>query len=182
MLAEFAVALAINASSPSQDIGLDPAELCQFVAENISDHNPGAPTPFVYRTRLFRAAGVDPTRDDAATIRTKMQTYWNRHREALVCSVPNSVVREGSILKLAMDSSNSEFVDDAVRRWQLDLNQIDYDTIYNDIGPEGETLLDWVNSQLVIHAGGNREVILRRYRNIIIPRGALRARDLPARR
>ena len=180
MLAELAVALALGATTPSQEIGLDPEELCRFVAENLSESSAAAGTCFVYQTRLFRAAGVDPARDDAATIRTKMQTYWSRHREALVCNVPNSVVRDGSILKLAMDSSNSEFVNDAVRRWRLDLNQIDYDTIYNEIDPGGETVLDWVDRQLLIHAGSNREAILLRYRGILIQGCALRARDLPA--
>ena len=178
MLAELAVALSLTATTPSQEIGLDPEELCQFVAENLSDTRATAPTPYVYRTRLFRAAGVDPARDDPATIRTKMQTYWNRHREALICNVPNSVVRDGSILKLAVDSSSSEFLTDVVRRWQLDLNQIDYDTIHNEVDPGGETVLDFVDRQLERAAGSPREATLRRYRNWLVGGGARRARDL----
>lgn len=172
MLVGLAVALALGATTPSQEIGLDPEELCRFVAENLSESSVAAGTRFVYQTRLFRAAGVDPARDDPATIRTKMQTYWNRHREALVCNVPNSIVRDGSILKLAVDSSNSEFLTDVVRRWQLDLNQVDRD---------GETVLDFAVRELEKAAGTPREDTLRRYRNWLESGGARRARDLPAR-
>lgn len=181
MILELVAALALVSTTPSQEIGLDPADLCQFVAENLSDTNDPRLTPYVWRTRLFRAAGVDPANDDPAIIRAKMQAYWNRHREALICNVPNSVVRDGSILKLAADSSSSEFLTDVVRRWQLDLNQIDYDTIHNDIEPRGETVLDFVEQEMERAVGTPRESILRRYRNWLVGGGARRARDLPGR-
>ena len=168
---ELAAALSLATATPERGIGLSVGEICQFVAENISESDPAASTRYVYQTRLFRAAGVDPARDDAATIRSKMQTYWNRHRQALVCNVPNSIVRNGSILKLAVDSSNSEFLNDVARRWKLELNQVDRD---------GETVLDFVTRELEKAAGSPRADTLRRYRNILESAGARRARDLPA--
>jgi hypothetical protein len=172
MLAQLAMSAALAATTPSEDIGLDVKSICQYVAENLSDTNPNPLTPYVYRTRLFRAAGVDPAMDDYVTIRMKMQTYWNRHRAELVCNVPNSVVRNGNILKLAVDRSSSAFLTDVVRRWQLDLNQIDRD---------GETVLDFTEKQLEGAAGSPREATLRRYRNLLLAGGARRARDLSAR-
>jgi hypothetical protein len=115
MLAGMIAALSLIAANPSPGIGLDVPDICQFVAENPSESDHSQHTRFVYQTRLYQAAGVDPSRDVAATIRTKMQTWWNLYQNQLICNVPNSFVRNGNILKLAVDRSSSEFINDAVR-------------------------------------------------------------------
>lgn len=148
---------------------MDVEELCQYVAESLTESDPARGTRYVWETRLYAAAGIDPHQDDAATVRAKMQSYWNRNREALVCNVPNSVVRDGSILKLAVDRSSTEFLTSAIRRWDLDLNQIDSD---------GKTVLDFVEDELAKAAGSSRERTLQRYRNWLLSGGARRAVDL----
>ncbi len=76
-------ALSIIAATPNTGIGLSVPELCQFVAENISESDPSRQTRFAYQTRFYRAAEVDASRDDDATTQTKMQTWWNLYQNQL---------------------------------------------------------------------------------------------------
>lgn len=172
MLTGMIATLSLLAATPNTDIGLSVPELCRFMAENLSETDPSRHTRFVYQTRLYQAAGVDPSRDVAATIRTKMQTWWNLYQDQLICNVPNSLVRNGSILKLAVDRSSSEFINDAVRRWKVDLNRIDAD---------GTTVLDFIEQQRIDAQGLPRFDTLNRYYNIFSSNGAKHARDLPPR-
>ena len=123
--ASLLVALALSHAAPSQeaDIGRRAndalpilseewtALLCRYVAENLSETDPReARSVYRYRTWFYRAAGVDLAADNADTIRSKMQLWWNANQDAVRCNVPNSVIRNGSILRLAADRSSSEFL------------------------------------------------------------------------
>lgn len=146
------------------------ALLCQYVAENLSETDPQeASSGYRYQTWFYRAAGVDLAADNADTIRSKMQLWWSNNQDALRCNVPNSVIRNGSILRVAADRSSSEFLTDATRRWRVDLN-------YRDLN-DGGTVLDWLDDQILI-AHPNRAPTLIRYRTMIQSVGGLRARDL----
>ena len=50
-------ALALAAMAPASNDVIVP-ELCQFVAENISETEASVGTKFVYQTRMYRAAGA----------------------------------------------------------------------------------------------------------------------------
>jgi hypothetical protein len=145
------------------------ADFCQFVAENIRETDEPE-YAFVYRMMLFKAAGVDPVHDDKSAVALKMSAWWAKHRKSLTCSVPNSVVRDGNILKVAVDRSSSDFLTDVVRRWRLDVNQVDAD---------GKTVLDFVDEEIATSGVEGRKDTLRRYRNWIIQAGGKRASDLP---
>lgn len=158
-----------RASNPP---GLDMETLCRFMAENIKvtgSDSEAALYEYVYRRDLFRAAGVDPRQDDKARTRLKMQAYWNRHRQAMTCNIPHSFVRDGNILKLAVDRSNTNFLQDAIYRWELDLNLVDRD---------GTTLLDFLDSELARDKGTPRADTLNRYRTMVLAHGGKRAREL----
>lgn len=156
-------------TSYSSQINLDPGELCQFVAENLSESNASRGTRYVYQTRLFAAAGVDPHTDTREVISRKMKAWWSKNQHRLICNVPHSIVRDGSILKLAVDSSSSEFINDAVRRWRVDLNRIDAD---------GTTVLDFIDAEREKARESPRFATLNRYYNIFASGGAKHARDL----
>ncbi|CAN1528062.1 hypothetical protein MCERH10_01292 [Caulobacteraceae bacterium] len=169
MLVGMMTALSLMAANPSPGVGLNVPELCQFVAENLSESDTSRHTRFRYQRRLFQAAGVDPSIDDAATKQTKMQTWWNLYQDQLICNVPHSIVRNGNILKLAVDRSSSEFINDAVRRWKVDLNLIDAD---------GTTVLDFIDQERLKAQGTPRFATLNSYYNIFAGGGAKHRRDL----
>ena len=157
-----------QASGASQ-INLNVDDLCQYVAENPAETDSSRGTRFVYQTRLFAAAGVDPHTDTREVISSKMQAWWSQHQHLLICNVTNSIVRDGSILKLAVDSSSSEFINDVVRRWRVDLNRIDAD---------GTTVLDFIEQQRERNRTSSRFQILDNYYTIFVTNGAKHARDL----
>ena len=169
MLTGMITALSLVAANPGPGIGLDVETLCILVAENLSETDVSRHTRFRYQSRLFQAAGVDASRDDAAMKSTKMQTWWNLYQDQVICNVTNSIVRNGSILKLAVDSSSSEFINDAVRRWKVDLNRIDAD---------GTTVLDFIEQERIKARGTPRFAILNSYYNIFSTNGAKHRRDL----
>jgi hypothetical protein len=168
LLAPQAPALAPAGDETFKSSGYSVDDFCLFVAENVRAES--APQfVFVYRLALFKAAGVDPGRDDAPAVRRKMAAWWGRHRKTLICNVANSVVRNGNVLKLAVDRSSTDFLTDAVRRWKLDVNQVDAD---------GTTVLDFVDSQIASSSSADRQDTLKRYRNWLLQAGGKHAREL----
>lgn len=156
-------------STPSAIPNLNVVDLCQFMAEGVREIDPAKGTKYAYQTLLYAAAGVDPHKDDAATRSAKMQAWWNRYQDRLICNVPHSIVRNGSILKLAVDRSGTDFIDDAVRRWKVDLNHIDAD---------GTTVLDFIAKEREEARNTPRFQILDAYYNTFASKGAKRAREL----
>ncbi len=146
--------------------------ICLSVAEQMNEVDETVGTRFHYQTRLFRAAGVDPRRDSADQRRDRMQWWWSAHQSQLHCNLLNSTV-SGNILKLAIDRSSNEFINDVVRRWGVDLN-------YRE-RQDGTTVLDFIESELIKAAGTPREAILRRYQRLFVENGAKRGTELPNR-
>lgn len=145
-------------------------ELCQFVADKLHEPDATAGTKYVYQSILFARAGVDAQADDAATRARKMQAWWNREQQSLYCNVLNSNVRDGHILRLAVDRSASDFLTDVVRRWKLDLNHRDRH--------HGGTVLDFIDEEIAKSRGTPRETVLRRYEQLIATHGGKRQREL----
>lgn len=144
-------------------------ELCRFVAENLSESNSTVGTRFVYQTRIYRAACVNPQQDSAEVIQAKVQNFWNRYHDSLVCNVPHSIVRNGNILKLAVDSSSTDFINDSVRRWKVNINHVDADN---------KTVLDFIDEERTKSVGTSRHATLNRYFNIFRSNGAKFKREI----
>lgn len=161
------VALAFPDPVPNLDVD----DLCVFVAENIRESDPSKGTTYVWQTQLYEAANIDAHNDDGAAVRAKMQAFWNQYQDRLLCNVPNSVVRNGSILRLAADRSSTQFIQSVTYRWGLDLNYVDRN--------DGGTVLDWLDKEFDSAAAGTgRKNIISRYRRIMIDHGAKRASEL----
>ena len=146
-------------------------DLCLFVAENILDTSGGA-GKWAWQSLFYSAGGV--TRAEVAAkspaINDKMRSWWAANQDRLTCNVVNSIVRDGSILRLAVDSASSDFLRDAVWRWKVDLN-------YRD-RRDGGTVLDFVDAQIAHSPTSPRVAFLKRYANWFEMHGGKRARDL----
>lgn len=156
----------MNVECPNQ---VNVEELCQFVAENLSETNASQGTRFVYQTRIYRGACVNPQTDSAEVIQAKIQNFWNRYHDKLTCNIPNSIVRDGNILKLAVDRSSTDFINDSVRRWKVNLNHVDADN---------KTVLDFIDEERTKALGTPRHAILNRYFNIFRSNGAKFKREI----
>lgn len=153
------VAAKMNTECPNQ---VDVADLCQFVAEKVTETSPGAKTSYVYQSKIYKAACVEAG-DSPKVIQAKVQNFWNRYHDKLVCSALNSTVQNGHILKLAVDRSSTEFINDTVRRWRVNLNHVDSDK---------KTVLDFIDEERKKAAGTQRLSTLDRYYQIFRTNGA----------
>lgn len=156
----------MNMECPNQ---VNVAELCMFVAENNRETDASIGTTFAYQSRIFKAACVDPHADSSDVIQAKMQNFWNRYHDKLICNVSNSIVRDGNILKLAVDRSSTDFINDSVRRWKVNLNHIDADN---------KTVLDFIDEERTRSAGTPRVAVLNRYFTIFRSNGAKFRREI----
>jgi hypothetical protein len=119
---------------------------------------------------MYAAAGVQPEIDQRLEIREKMKTFWSENQIWFYCNELNSSVHNGHLLRLAIDRNAREFLNDVIRRWNVDLNHIDR--------VSGGTVLDFVDAELAKASNTPREPILLRYRDLLISHGALHSDDL----
>lgn len=123
----------------------------------------------VYEDIFHSMAGVIPG-DTPEMIKAKMQAFWLRDRAKLKCQMLGFSITGGNILKLAVEKNSHLVLGDVTRRWNLDLNLVD--------PADGETLLDYVDRELIRATGNGMETVLRRHQAQIIKYGAKRAREL----
>jgi hypothetical protein len=144
-------------------------EFCSAVSAQLSETNPSAGTRFSYQTKIYRASCVESS-DSPEVIRAKIQNFWNKYHDELICNQFGSMVKNGNILKLAVEKDSKEFINDAVRRWKVNLNHIDTS--------DHKTVLDYIDEQLAASHGSALENTLRRYQTIFKSNGAKNSRDL----
>ena len=159
-----------GASCPARVI---PGQLCNAVSDQLTNHfgsQSGRFYQFQYQQLIRDAACVDPA-DAPEVVAGKIQNLWNQQHAQLVCNQLGFSVRDGYLLKLAVESDSREFVNDAVRRWKLDPNHVD---------ATGQTVLDYIESERARHArqGSSYESILQRYFKIFRDHGAKYRREL----
>jgi hypothetical protein len=142
--------------------------LCNAIYDQVGEPtNNGA--RFNYETRICGGASVQLLRDPPSHIARKIQHWWLKNSDALTCDQLGFSVKGGSILKLAVERDSNHFINDVVRRWGLWLNGRDF---------TGQTILDFIDSEMVRTQGTPYENVMRRYRTLFQRFGAKRAAEL----
>ena len=126
-------------------------------------------TRFNYQTRILTHSSANPHRDPSGHIAKKVQHFWAVNNDDLTCNLLGFGVRGGSILKLAIERDSSDVINDVVRRWGLWPNGRDN---------TGQTILDFIESEMERSRGTPNENIMRRYQGLFQRFGAKRAADL----
>lgn len=139
-------------------------DLCDAVAGQILETDPRAGTAYTYQTKIYRAAGVNPSEDSVEQVRAKVKAWWDAEGSTGTCSSINFSVRDGGILKLAVERNSRNFFNDVVRKWKLDVNRPDRSN--------GENVLDYVNREMAQNRGRALEPALRYYQTTLIKQGA----------
>lgn len=124
--------------APLKDAGLNLSRVCYAVSNKAEDKDHPERQP-MYRSVLYKVAGVDPARDHEGLVRRKMQTWWQRYGDLVECGSTPSFGGK-SLLKLATEHDNSQFLNDVVTTWQLPLNKVDMS--------DGWTVLDYLQDRL----------------------------------
>lgn len=146
------------------------ADLCSAVYGQYLETDPTRGTTYTYQTQIYAGAGVDASSDNPETIRTKIQIFWNANWRELRCSNLNFTITNGNILKQGVEANSRNFINDMVRKWQVDINVVD--------PVDGKTLMDYVDDQQALHGGTSLESVLRNYSLLLNRHGAKRAREI----
>lgn len=112
----------LNVECPNQ---LNAQDFCSSVEGQTIETEPMHDSIlYTYQTQIYRASCIEAS-DDEATIRAKIQNFWNRYHDSLTCNQFNFNPRNGSILKLAVARKSDPFINHAVSVWRVDLNHVD---------------------------------------------------------
>lgn len=160
------VARRLNVQCPHS---LNPAQFCNTVGDQLQRPDPRLGTTYDYQNRIYEAACIQPG-DSVSVIQAKVQSFWNEYHDQLTCNQVNSRVRNGNILKFAIEKNSRNFINDAVRRWGVSLNHVD--------SSDNQTVLDFIESEMQRTRGTPNEGILRRYFDLFRANGAKHRREL----
>lgn len=133
--------------------------------------NPSHPSiQYQYQTMIFSASCVVNS-DSDDVIKAKVQNFWNKYHDRLLCNQFNFNPRNGNILKLAVAKQSGRFIADAVSRWQISLNHVD--------DADHLTVLDYIEQRRA-SAGENTPYgrTLKRYYDQFKAAGAKHSREL----
>lgn len=158
----------MNIECPNQ---IHVGNFCAAVENQTDELDPSHPTiSFRYQTLIYNASCVQPN-DSEATIKAKIQNFWNRYHGTLTCIRQNFNPRDGNILKLAIARQSEPFIEDTLRSWQVSLNHVD--------SVDNMTVLDYIDLRKR-EAGSNQSLIriYQRYYDQFRAAGAKHKRDL----
>ena len=133
-------ALFVSAPSRAAPERLEPADVCEAVSGQMLETDESRGTHYSYQTKIYALAGVQVSKDGPELIRRKIQAWWKADAKRMVCSQLNFSVHNGGILKLAVERNSRDFLNDMVRKWQVDVNVVD--------SADGKTVLDYVEREI----------------------------------
>ena len=125
---------------------------------------------YQYQTLVYNASCVEAG-DSESVIKAKVQNFWNKYHDTLLCKPVNFVPQNGSILKLAVSRQAEPFIDDSIRNWAVSLNHVDK--------VDQGTVLDYIDMKKR-DAGSNANLvkIYQRYYDRFRAAGAKHKREL----
>lgn len=156
----------LNVECPHQ---LDVGSLCNAVSDQLQEQNSSAGTRYRYQTMIYQASCIE-SGDSVDVIKAKIQNFWNKYHDQLACNSLSFSIKNGNILKLAIEMNSRNFINDSVRRWGVNLNHID--------STDHQTVLDYIEAQLRATRGTPREQALQSYFDIFRKNGAKLSREL----
>ncbi|MFV0331237.1 MAG: hypothetical protein ACK5M3_14195 [Dysgonomonas sp.] len=114
--------------------------LCAPVSCRCEDKVLTSPYQWEFEKSIYKIIGLDIETSDKIVANLTIYLIWHRHSNLFVCSSSNFNVINGSILKLAVQSAFTSFIECAIYDWYVPLNRIDKF--------DGRTLLDYVRDEM----------------------------------
>lgn len=146
----------------------DVKKLCWDVEMGIKDPDKGSPFVYDYQKDVMDAAGVDFVNDSESEIARKINS-WYKSVSPCNCNSPHYTVVNGSLLKLAMSQTFTDFILDWIA-WELPLNEVDKS--------DHHTALDYCADQLMYNKDGPLETKYQKYFDMLRKHGAKLASEL----
>ena len=153
----------------------DMVSLCRHVNFQTELNDASINLKYQYQKDIFDAACADPNKkldEELEAEYKKIRDMWSKYRHEFICGngTFNNVVN-GNVLKLAVNRTFGDFIEDVANRWAIDLNEID-DT-------DGQTVLDYTEALLKNDSGSALISEYKRYIKIFKENDAKHASELP---
>lgn len=98
-----------------------------------------------YKQELRKMACVDPKKDSAETIKSKVSYMWETYYKEFGCDSTGFTVAQGNVLKYSVNQEFVHFVDGVVKEFDLNINIKD--------PSDGKTLLDYTLDEVNRYKG-----------------------------
>jgi len=123
----------------------------------------------MYQRKILDAACVDVSKDNEEQISQKIRRMWSASKTQLKCNNAQFDVADRNVLKFAVSSLFTDFLDDAIY-WKVELNQVDQ--------IDQRTVLDYVQFQIERNQGSSLESRFRNYYRMLREGGAKHKSEL----
>jgi hypothetical protein len=130
----------VDCNCPTPTEG-DIRQLCNEISEKIVAPE-DTELSYAYLQTLWRISCAIDGVDNLETARIKIQCMWLKNRLRFSCNLPGVSVPRGNVTKFSLDAGFSDFIIDAVKDYQLDLNFRD--------PADDRTILDFVKDEIKI--------------------------------
>lgn len=116
------------------------AGACHTIYEKQMMANPKPGVSYGYQDSIWEMSCAIPGVDNIETAKPKIQKMWNKYRENFRCyGYPNYNSGDKNIAKFSLDTGFTTFLNEAVKRYNLDMNFID--------PGDGKTVLDFIKER-----------------------------------
>lgn len=127
---------------------------------------------YVYEKRLWQMAGVRIGIDNEETTKQKIQLWWSKYKTKCKCDSVSFNVPNGNILKFAITKNATDFINNLVLNYDLDINFTD--------PADSKNLLDYISDEIQKMENGSASKssidIYKKYKEELISLGAKRGK------
>lgn len=113
--------------------------LCMAINTHLPESSNTSPNLYAYQTIILNAACADPLNDAEDEVRRKVQIFWEKFQDELVCDLATFNVANGNLLKYGVNRGFNDFVHDVTNVWQVNLNRVDHS--------DERTVLDYIRDE-----------------------------------
>lgn len=145
------------------------ASLCADVGQALPDYDKESDYVYSYEREIYEASCVNVLKDSDIEIKNKIRLMWTKYGKECHCTSPQFNVPKGSIIKLAVRKTFTDFIKDVVS-WGIDLNFINKS--------DDRTVLDYVRDELNANKGNPTEPTLKAYYTLLKNAGAKHKSEL----
>ncbi len=107
---------------------------------------------YAYQQTLWRISCAEEGIDILETARIKIQCMWLKNRELFSCDLPGVKIARGNVTFFSLEIGFTDFLIDAVKDYNLDLNFID------PADWEQRTILDFIKDETLLLKKSSRDV------------------------
>jgi hypothetical protein len=144
--------------------------ICNDVYGKIEDKTNTEEWNYAYERKIYEAACVNFAMDSLDVAKEKIRNLWSKYQSSFKCDGADFDIVNGNILKYAVTTQTTGFIENAAKIWQVNLNIVD--------SADGKTVLDYIQEKITENKGSALEPIYKNYYDTLRKYGAKHKSEL----